>query len=118
MYKRQILQGMLPYEMGGLIGKQFAENYKELLPLLGVTPKPPPASLFYHPAQSGDGRWLQFGNLLPHLFDAFLIATGLVDILADPDYEPGQCCSRTRRNMKPSESECCSGYRNVLRLNG
>ncbi len=90
LVETSILQGMLPYEMGGLIGKQFAESYKELLPLLGVTPKPPPASLFYHPAQSGDGRWLQFGNLLPHLFDAFLIATGLVDILADPDYEPRQ----------------------------
>ena len=90
LVETSILQGMLPYEMGGMIGRQFSESYQELLPFLGASPEPLPASLFYHPAQAGDGRWLQFGNLLPHLFDAFLIATDLVDILADPDYEPRQ----------------------------
>ncbi|MDP6469373.1 MAG: CoA transferase [Pseudomonadales bacterium] len=47
-------------------------------------------SLYYHPAQAGDGRWMQFGNLLPHLFDEFLIVTGLIDVLADPEYDPAQ----------------------------
>ena len=90
LVETSILQGMLPFEMGGLIARQFTESYEALLPYIAATPEPPPASLFYHPAQAADGRWLQFGNLLPHLFDAFLIATDLVDILADPDYEPHQ----------------------------
>ena len=47
-------------------------------------------TLHYHPAQAGDGRWLQFGNLLPHLFDNFLMVTDLIDIIADPDFEPTQ----------------------------
>ena len=50
----------------------------------------PMPSLFYHPAQAGDGRWVQFGNLLPHLFDNFLLVTDLTDILIDPDFEPKQ----------------------------
>ena len=90
LVETSILQGMLPYEMGGLVARQFAESYEALLPYMAATPEPPPASLYYHPVQAGDGRWMQFGNLLPHLFDAFLIATDLVDILADPDYEPKQ----------------------------
>ena len=90
LVETSILQGMLPYEMGGLIAQQFVESYEALLPYMAATPEPPPASLYYHPVQARDGRWMQFGNLLPHLFDAFLIATDLFDILADPDYEPKQ----------------------------
>src|SRR5690606_1922263 len=46
--------------------------------------------LYYHPAQAGDGRWMQFGNLLPHLFENFLIAAELIDVLADPDFDAAQ----------------------------
>lgn len=90
LVETSILQGMLPYEMGGMIGQQFASEYEALMPYMAATETPPPPSLYYHPAQAGDGRWMQFGNLLPHLFDAFLITTGLVDVLADPDYDPKQ----------------------------
>jgi crotonobetainyl-CoA:carnitine CoA-transferase CaiB-like acyl-CoA transferase len=31
----------------------------------------------YHPVQCADGRWLQLGNLLPHLLQRFLELTGL-----------------------------------------
>jgi crotonobetainyl-CoA:carnitine CoA-transferase CaiB-like acyl-CoA transferase len=51
-------------------------------------------SLYYHPAQAGDGRWLQFGNLLPHLFDNFLRVTDLLDALIDPDFDPAQMLFR------------------------
>ena len=90
LVETSMLQGMLPFEMGGLIGHQFPDAYSQMLPYMHVADKPQPASLYYHPAQAGDGRWMQFGNLLPHLFDAFLIATDLIDILADEDYEPKQ----------------------------
>ena len=90
LIETSILQGMLPYEMGGLIARQFLESYGELLPLVTPSREPPTPSLFYHPAQAADGRWMQFGNLLPHLFDAFLINTELLEILSDPDYDSKQ----------------------------
>ena len=40
-------------------------------------------TLNYHPVQAADGRWLQLGNLLQHLFDNFLAAADLLDIYAD-----------------------------------
>ncbi|SVD33382.1 uncharacterized protein METZ01_LOCUS386236, partial [marine metagenome] len=56
---------------------------------------PPMPSLFSHPAQAGDGLWMQFGNLLPHLFDNFLIATELIDIVTDEDFNPKQLLLKT-----------------------
>ncbi len=84
-----LLQGMLPYEMGSMIGAQFPEQFAEMFALANSNEVPMP-SLFYHPAQAGDGQWVQFGNLLPHLFDNFLLVTDLTDILVDPDFEPKQ----------------------------
>ena len=94
LVETSLLQGMLPYEMGGLIGRQFESEYEQLLPYVRTAPEPPPPSLYYHPAQAGDGRWMQFGNLLPHLFDNFLITTGLIDVLADPAYDQKQMLLR------------------------
>ena len=39
-------------------------------------------TLNYHPLRTRDGRWLQMGNLLPHLFMNFVRAIGLADELA------------------------------------
>ena len=80
---------MLPYEQGALIGRQFPERFAAMYPQ-SVSQDPPMPTLHYHPAQAGDGRWMQFGNLLPHLFDNFLMVTDLIDIVADPDFEPTQ----------------------------
>ncbi|MBT3428063.1 MAG: hypothetical protein HOL98_15305 [Gammaproteobacteria bacterium] len=91
LVETSILQGLLPYEMGAMIGMQFKEQFLGLLPFIETpSSQPPMPSLFYHPAQAGDGRWMQFGNLLPHLFDNFLIATELIDIIADEDFNPTQ----------------------------
>ena len=89
LVETSMLQGMLPYEQGAMIGRQFPERFGAMYP---DTPpnEPPMPTLHYHPAQAGDGRWLQFGNLLPHLFDNFLMVTDLIDIIADPDFEPTQ----------------------------
>ena len=89
LVETSMLQGMLPYEQGAMIGRQFPERFGAMYP--EVPPNEPPMpTLHYHPAQAGDGRWLQFGNLLPHLFDNFLMVTDLIDIIADPDFEPTQ----------------------------
>lgn len=91
LVETSIMQGLLTYEQGAMIGAQFPELFPGTLP--GSAPAKnelPAPSLYYHPAQAGDGRWMQFGNLLPHLFDNFLVATDLIDILADPDYSHAQ----------------------------
>ena len=91
LVETSMLQGLLPYEQGGMLGVQFRERFAEMIPA-----RPPPSnelpmpSLYYHPAQAGDGRWMQFGNLLPHLFDNFLRVTELIDVLADPDFDQTQ----------------------------
>ncbi len=88
LVETSMLQGMLPYEQGALIGQQF-EQFSHLYAQAN-NPEPPMPSLFYHPAQAGDGRWVQFGNLLPHLFDNFLVVTDLIDIIGDPDFDEKQ----------------------------
>ncbi len=101
LVETSLLQGMLPYEMGAMIGMQFMEQFPDLAPLIATpSAQPPIPSLFYHPAQAGDGRWMQFGNLLPHLFDNFLIATGLIDIIADEDFNPKQLLLKTSEKQE------------------
>ena len=91
LVETSLLQGLLAYEQGAMIGAQFREQLGELAGALqSAAAEPPLPSLHYHPAQAGDGRWLQFGNLLPHLFENFLIATDLIDVVADPDFDPAQ----------------------------
>jgi crotonobetainyl-CoA:carnitine CoA-transferase CaiB-like acyl-CoA transferase len=50
-------------------------NPLEVLPMLN-----------FQPVQCSDGRWMQLGNLLPHLQVNFLRAAGLTDILDDPRF--------------------------------
>lgn len=109
LVETSLLQGLLPYEMGAMIGMQFKEQFPGLLPLIEAPSDPPPMpSLFYHPAQAGDGRWMQFGNLLPHLFDNFLIATGLTDIIADEDFNPKQLLLNDRDKQEAFRSRMLS----------
>lgn len=89
LVETSLLQGLLPYEQGALIGRQFPDQFGDIYAARGSA-EPPMPSLYYHPAQAGDGRWLQFGNLLPHLFDNFLMVTELIDVIADPDWNPAQ----------------------------
>ena len=89
LVETSLLQGMLPYEMGIMIGAQFPEHFAEMFAATDNN-EPPMPSLYYHPTQAGDGNWVQFGNLLPHLFDNFLLVTDLMDVVADPDFEPKQ----------------------------
>jgi len=75
-----LLRGLLAYDMGGVLLPQvdrwLASRGEPPLP-----PLPDPAtampSLNYHPLRTRDGRWLQMGNLLPHLFLNFVRAVGL-----------------------------------------
>lgn len=91
LVETSLLQGMLPYEQGGMLFAQFRELFPDRFPAMPPpSNQPPMPSLYYHPAQAADGRWMQFGNLLPHLFDNFLMVTDLIDVLADPDFNHEQ----------------------------
>lgn len=94
LVETSLLQGMLPYEMGNMIGRQFPQQFEALMPVMQTSAEPPSPSLYYHPAQTGDGKWMQMGNLLPHLFDNFLIATELLDVLGDPAFDSKQMLLR------------------------
>lgn len=73
-------RALLAFEMHGFIGSQVRER-------LGLPEPPAPGAIMptinYHPVQCADGRWLQLGNLLPHLLGEFLAVTGL-------EQEPGE----------------------------
>ena len=110
LVETSMLQGMLAHELASMIGAQFPEFFGNFIP--AVPPaviEPPIPSLFYHPAQTSDGRWVQFGNLLPHLFDNFLLVTELIDVLADPDYDHAQM-------MLPEEKQEAFRERMLLRI--
>lgn len=75
-----MLRGLLAYEMGPVLGIQVDAMLRARgEPELPVPPDPATAlpTLNYHPVRTRDGRWLQMGNLLPHLFVNYVRAVGL-----------------------------------------
>ncbi|MCP5178948.1 MAG: CoA transferase [Pseudomonadales bacterium] len=91
LVETSMLQAFLAYEQGAMMGEQFRVRLGDVVDgVAGAATQAPLPSLHYLPTQAGDGQWVQLGNLLPHLFDNFLVATELVDILADPDYDSAQ----------------------------
>lgn len=79
-----LLHGLLPYEMNQLLMEQLIA--RELAERLVVDPHEVMPTLNYQCVRCKDGRWLQLGNLLPHLLDNFLAAVGLDVIARDPAY--------------------------------
>jgi len=78
-----LLQAIMAYDMGGLIRAQLAQRDPQGFgpdPLMAAERMP---TLNYHPVQTKDGRWIQLGNLLQHLFDNYLAAADLLDVYAD-----------------------------------
>ncbi|MGH2598658.1 MAG: CaiB/BaiF CoA transferase family protein [Dehalococcoidia bacterium] len=81
-----LLQGMLPYDMAGVFTRQLMQRFPEQFPadpLAGYNRQP---TLQYQPVRTADGRWLQLGNLIEHLFHAYLNAAGLSWIYSDPRF--------------------------------
>ena len=70
-----MLQGMMPYDLAALVRTQLFARSPEAFAndpfaaLATATLRMP--TLNYHPVQAKDGRWLQLGNLLQHLFIIF-----------------------------------------------
>ncbi|MEM8767759.1 MAG: CoA transferase [Pseudomonadota bacterium] len=73
--RTSLIQGLMPYDQGQSLLEQLHPDRRQ----------PDPGQLMptlnYHPVQCADGRWLQLGNLLPHLFENFLRLAGIEEIL-------------------------------------
>ena len=80
-----LLQGLMTYDTGLSLGLQIRE--KRGWPPFEMDPFTMMPSLNYHPVVCKDGRWLQLGNLLPHLFQRFMQVIGLGDELAKDAYK-------------------------------
>jgi crotonobetainyl-CoA:carnitine CoA-transferase CaiB-like acyl-CoA transferase len=75
-----LARGLLAYEMNNVLATQVNARLRARgEPELPAPPDPMTAmpTLNYHPLRAADGRWLQMGNLLPHLFRSFIEAIGL-----------------------------------------
>lgn len=87
LVEASMLQSLMAYDLLGLVRNELARRHPgEFVddPVLAAARAP---TLNYHPLPTADGRWLQMGNLLQHLFDNYLVAAGLGDVFADPRYE-------------------------------
>ena len=84
-----LLQGLMPFDLLLLLLTQLSEREPEVYPQLfnigGGMP-----TLNYHPVMTRDGRWIQLGNLLEHLFYAFMDAADLTLLFAEEQWQGGQ----------------------------
>ncbi len=84
-----LLQGLMPFDLLLLLLTQLAEREPEVYPQIfnigGGMP-----TLNYHPVMTRDGRWIQLGNLLEHLFYAFMDAADLTLLFAEEQWQGGQ----------------------------
>ncbi len=78
-----LLQGMLPYDLAGLMLRQFSRQDPKRYPpdTLGAMLRLP--MLQYIPARTKDGKWLQHANLMDRLFRSYLKAVGLGWVLEE-----------------------------------
>ncbi len=83
-----LLQGMLPFDLFQLLLTQLHERRPDVYPAIlnfgGGMP-----TLNYHPVMTADGRWIQLGNLLEHLFYAFMDAADLTELFAEEQWQGG-----------------------------
>ena len=71
-FDTSLMRGLLPYDVSGVQVTHLRER--------GILPTPETATdpvavmprIYYHSARTKDGRWIQLGNLLPHLHENFL----------------------------------------------
>lgn len=85
-FNTSLLRGMMPYEMGVISMAQLQDK--------GILPRPKVQrdrsksmpTLNYHPVRTKDGKWLQLGNLLPHLLDNFLHSAGFDKVFKEEKY--------------------------------
>ncbi|MSQ28988.1 MAG: CoA transferase [Dehalococcoidia bacterium] len=104
MIETSVLQGMIPFE-GNLLRVQMERKHPERMATeapLRFTPTSL-STLGYQPVLTKDGKWIQFANLLEHLFQASIIALDLtVQVFGDPRYEgaPNRVTDEAREEIR------------------
>lgn len=86
LVETSLLQGMLPYDLGGLFTQQLMRKLPDQFPADALAANRQP-TLQYQPVLTADGYWIQLGNLIEHLFHAFIGAAGLAEIYAEPEFQ-------------------------------
>lgn len=84
-----ILQGLMPFDLLQLLLTQLHEREPDTYPAINVFGGGMP-TLNYHPVMTADGRWIQLGNLLEHLFYAFMDAADLTELFAQEQWQGPQ----------------------------
>src|SRR5205823_5737839 len=90
LVETSLLQGMFPFDFNGLPREQMIKRFPDRVQsdLFSALANPDGMStLGYQPVKTADGKWIQFANLLEHLFQSSIVALGLTEeVLANPDY--------------------------------
>ena len=86
-FETSMLRGMMPYEMGIMSMEQLQDRGVLERPKVVRDRSRSMPTLNYHPVRTKDGRWLQLGNLLPHLLDNFLDTSGFEEILGQEQFQ-------------------------------
>ncbi len=92
-----LLQGLLPYDLTELLLVQLLDRGAIDLPDPSAGDMP---TLNYHPVRAQDGRWIQCGNLMEHLFYAFLDAIDLLGELMTDERFQGNPASWEPANLE------------------
>ena len=86
-FDTSLLRGMMPYEMGIMAMAQLWDKGILERPKVSRDRTKSMPTLNYHPVRTKDGKWLQLGNLLPHLLANFFRAAGFADRLREDKYQ-------------------------------
>jgi crotonobetainyl-CoA:carnitine CoA-transferase CaiB-like acyl-CoA transferase len=87
LVETSLLQGMMPYDLSALLVQQLMRRFPDRFPVDPAAQFGRMPTLQYHPVLTGDGQWLQLGNLVEHLYHSFIQAADLSDIYTDPRYQ-------------------------------
>ena len=85
-FNTSLLRGMMPYEMGVISMAQLQDKGLIRRPRVQRDRTRSMPTLNYHPVRTKDGKWLQLGNLLPHLLRNFLRAAGFEMVFEQERY--------------------------------
>ena len=76
-FETSLMRGLLPYDVSGVQTTHLRERGLMSVPVTATDPVTVMPRIYYHSARTKDGKWIQFGNLLPHLHENFLSVAGI-----------------------------------------
>ena len=87
LVETSLLQGLFPFDTHNLLRTQLARRFPSEFEVdIRQSAAAGRITLQYLPAMASDGRWIQFANLMEHLFHAMIAAADLSHIYSDPRF--------------------------------